>query len=266
MEEKELKTSVKQRIIIGAIAVVMVGSIIAGYIAIVLSGNSSSSNRIDQAKIAQYQQEYEDAQRQFTEQTKADYEKFIQFKPEVTAYNEEAANAAALQTEDLLVGEGHELADGDDDYAAYYIGWCADETVFDSSLDSPTTPTGFKSVLDVSSLNGGLIEGWNTGVIGMKLGGVREITIPGELAYKDTREICGGTYKPLKFIVMAVENSERLQSLLDDISIANTKVQYAAMGIDYDALLQDVETSEMVETDTGESSDPESGGEDTASQ
>ena len=73
MEEKELKTSVKQRILSGAIAVIMVGSMIAGYIAIVLSGNnssSSSSSKIDQAKVAQYQQEYADAQKQFAEQTK----------------------------------------------------------------------------------------------------------------------------------------------------------------------------------------------------
>lgn len=211
---------------------------IAGYIAIVLSGNnSSSSSKIDQAKVAQYQQEYADAQKQFAEQTKADYETFIQYKPEVVAYNEETANAAALQTKDLLVGEGRELTEGDDDYAAYYIGWCADETVFDSSLDSTTNPTGFKSALDVSDANGGLIEGWNQGVIGMKLGGVREITIPGELAYKDSREICGGTYKPLKFIVMAVENNDTLKNAMANLNTASAKVQYAALGIDYEDLM-----------------------------
>ena len=44
MEEKELKTSVKQRIGILLIAVIMVGSIIASYVAIVANGSGSSSS------------------------------------------------------------------------------------------------------------------------------------------------------------------------------------------------------------------------------
>lgn len=234
MEEKELKTSIKQRILISLIAVVMVGSMIAGYIAIVLSGNNSSDNTISAEKVAQYQQEYTEAQQAYNELTGADYQKFIQFKPEVVAYNEETANAEGLQTKDLLVGEGRELAEGDDDYIAYYIGWCADETVFDSTLDSNTNPTAFSGGLEVPSFNGGLIEGWNKGVVGMKLGGVREITIPGELAYKDTQEICGGTYKPLRFIIMAVENTETLRDATEKLNMAQLKAQYAALGFDYD--------------------------------
>ena len=43
MEEKELKTSPKQRIFITLIAVIMLGSMIASYAAIVLNGGGSSS-------------------------------------------------------------------------------------------------------------------------------------------------------------------------------------------------------------------------------
>ena len=39
MDEKELKTSTKQRVIIGAIAIIMLGSMIAGYAAIVINGS-----------------------------------------------------------------------------------------------------------------------------------------------------------------------------------------------------------------------------------
>ena len=66
------------------------------------------------------------------------------------------------------------------------------------------------------------------------MNGIREITIPGELAYKDEREICGGEYKPLKFIVMVKEKTPELNDMYDKLSLANTKYQYAQYGIDYD--------------------------------
>ena len=60
---------------------------------------------------------------------------------------------------------------------------------------------------------------WNTGVVGMKIGGVREIQIPGELAYGSSREICGTTNSPLKFVVMAIEDTKlnELNNELDNI-------------------------------------------------
>ena len=86
----------------------------------------------------------------------------------------------------------------------------------------------------------------------MNLGGIREITIPGELAYQDTTEICGGTYKPLKFIVMAVENSGDFANLNSELNLARTKYQYANWGIDYDKQIQtsassDDDSTEVVE-------------------
>lgn len=239
MEEKELKTKPWQRVAIGGIAVLMLGAVVAGYAAIVVGGNSSSSagNQVDAEKVAEYQKEYEEKEAAFTEITKADFEKFKPFLSEVTAYNETAANENGLQMEDLLVGEGKELVDGDEDYLAYYVGWCADESVFDSSFDSAKNPTKFAGVLDPS---GGLIEGWDLGVVGMKLGGIREVTIPGELAYKDTKEICGGTNKPLKFMIMAVANEEPLVSASEDLQLAALKVQTAQYGVDYEQIIQNV--------------------------
>ena len=61
MDEKELKTSTKQRIFIALIAVLMLGSIIASYAAIILNGGNSSSSgdtNVDQAKVAEYQEAY----------------------------------------------------------------------------------------------------------------------------------------------------------------------------------------------------------------
>ena len=106
--------------------------------------------------------------------------------------------------------------------------------LFDSSFDDSKNPTSFSRALDASV---GMIEGWNVGVVGMKSGGVREITIPSELAYGDQMEICGGYSKPLKFIVMAVENKDPLKTLVEELDLAYMKLQYAYYGIDYDAMM-----------------------------
>ncbi len=234
MEEKELKTSTGQRIIICVIAFLMLGSFIAGYALILAnSGNSSGSSeeeKISQEKLEEYAKQYQDKLDAFQAATKSDYEKFSQYVSEVTSYDEEAANSGGVVTRDLAEGSGRELTSGDNDYLAYYIGWCADGTVFDSVLDDNTKPTGLTRALDAS---GGLIDGWNEGVVGMKLGGVRKITIPGDKAYGESRELCGGTSKPLKFIVMAVESTESLKKLSDEVQTADTVLQYAYYGIDY---------------------------------
>lgn len=239
MEEKELKTSPRQRVFIILIAVIMLGSIIAGYIAIVINGGKKASgdteSNIDEAKVAQYEKEYTEKQGEIAEATRSDYETFAGYKNEVKAYNETAANEDGVQTKDLLKGSGDELTEGDTNYLAYYIGWCADESVFDSTFDNNENPTEFVSVLNPSA---GMIEGWNVGVVGMRLGGIREITIPGELAYGESREICGGKNKPLKFIVMTVANEDPLKSIAEDLELAQIKLQYAYYGLDYDDVMK----------------------------
>ena len=235
MEEKELKTSLRQRIVIALIAVVMVGSIIASYAAIVINGNKGSSGSTDsgvsEEKIAQYSEEYTEKLATFKQASANDFAKFVTYKSEVKAYNETAANSGGVQTRDLLKGEGRKLTEDDTDYLAYYVGWCADETVFDSSLDNVSNPTAFDKALDASL---GMIEGWNAGVIGMRLGGVREVTVPGELAYGSSMEICGGYDKPLRFLVMAVEKVDPLKTAAEELDTAYLKLQYAYYGIDYE--------------------------------
>ncbi len=235
MDEKELKTSTKQRIIIGVIAVLMLGSVIAGYAAIILNGNSSSATsdtEIDEAKVAEYTEAYDNVLKKFQEATKDDYNQFIQYKSEVKAYNESSANEGGVQTRDLLKGSGDKI-NSESEYLAYYIGWCADESVFDSSLDDAKNPTAFVKILDASL---GMIEGWNQGIEGMRIGGIREITVPGELAYGDSMEICGGKNKPLKFIVMAKAKEDSLNSLSQELDTAYMRLQYANYGIDYDSI------------------------------
>ena len=237
MEEKELKTSTGQRVFIAIIAVVMLVTIIAGYAAIIISGNNGSSGNgqssISEEKKMQYEEEYNMKLEEFKENTKSDFNKFVAYKGRIAAYNEANANDGGVKTEDIIVGDGRTLAEGDMDYMAYYVGWCADEKIFDSSFDNTVLPTGFKSVLTASS---NLIEGWQSGVIGMKLNGIREVTIPSTLAYKEEEGACGAN-QPLKFMIMVKENTEPLKTWSAEIEEAYLRYQYAVqLGLDYDTV------------------------------
>ena len=233
MQEEMLKTSTRQRVVIAIIAVIMLVSIIASYALIIQNSQSSTQAASDASKlITKYESEYNDALSKIPDASSAYFSDFTKFTSRVTAYNEVSAEAGELKTEDLKEGTGRVLTDGDYNYLAFYIGWCSDETVFDSTLDNVKNPTKFKSILTGSE---NLIEGWLIGVVGMKLGGIRELTIPSELAYKDS-EICGGTNKPLKFIVMAVENTGTLAEVAKAVDVAREKLQYAYYGIDYESL------------------------------
>lgn len=240
MEEKELKTSPKQRFFIILIAVIMLGSMIASYAAIVLNSGSSSSDtsaeadEISDEKMAEYEAAYEKVVAEFSEKTKSDFDKFIQYKSEISGYNENSANEGGLKSRDLAEGSGEEVKEDGSNYLAYYVGWCADESVFDSTFDNNDEPTSFSKILDPSM---GLIEGWTQGMKGMKIGGIRKITIPGELAYGESMEICGGKNKPLKFIVMAVEKTDELAKMSEELEEASMRYQYAQYGMDYDKMM-----------------------------
>lgn len=211
MDPKSLKTSWRQRIIITLIAVLLLGSTIATYAAIVISnGNGKTST-------SELENKYTDKQAEINAYaatlSKEYFPTFSQYRSEVKAYNAATANSTGVHTRDLLEGTGRELATGDLEYYAYYIGFCPDETIFDSSFNDKDNPTELIAPIYAGR---GLIEGWNMGVVGMKIGGVREIQMPGEQAYGETREICGMTNSPLKFIVMAVED-EKLNTLNNEL-------------------------------------------------
>lgn len=79
--------------------------------------------------------------------------------------------------EDVVVGTGDEAQAGQT-ISVHYTGTLDDGTVFDSSK---TRGTPFSFTLGV----GQVIKGWDMGVAGMKVGGVRKLTIPAELGYGD---------------------------------------------------------------------------------
>ncbi len=79
-----------------------------------------------------------------------------------------------LVKEDLVVGQGAEAVAGRT-VEVDYTGWLLDGRSFDSSKGRG--PFTFL-------LGGGqVIKGWDQGVVGMKVGGKRKLTIPPELGY-----------------------------------------------------------------------------------
>lgn len=220
MDQKQLKTTWQQRIIIGIIAFLLLFSTVAVYALIVLSNEKSKNTNEQVAKeLSKVEEEIAAKRSELEEVIKSMsgkyYDKLVGYRSRVRSYNATSVNNAGLVKEDLEAGDGAEITE-DTSYYSYYIGWCADETVFDSSFDSWDTPTSLIDPLSYTSGSSSFIQGWKDGVIGMKIGGVRELSIPGELAYGDSKELCGGTYSPLKFIIVAVDPGENYSKLVDE--------------------------------------------------
>lgn len=87
------------------------------------------------------------------------------------------ANTANVKIEDIKVGTGEAVKSGDT-VVIDYTGTLVNGTKFDSSLDRGTP---FETQIGV----GQVIKGWDLGVVGMKVGGERKLTIPPELGYGD---------------------------------------------------------------------------------
>jgi len=85
-------------------------------------------------------------------------------------------SSTGLYTRDLTVGTGA-VATSTSGITVYYAGYLATGQLFDSR-SSPSSP--FPVQLGP---NANVIKGWNEGVVGMKVGGVRQLIIPPDLAY-----------------------------------------------------------------------------------
>ena len=101
-----------------------------------------------------------------------------------------------LELEELVTGEGEEAVAGKI-VEVHYVGvsWNSGEQ-FDASWDRGDT---FKFKLGA----GQVIQGWDQGVAGMKVGGRRRITIPPMLAYG--KRGAGGVIGPDETLVFVVD-------------------------------------------------------------
>jgi len=102
---------------------------------------------------------------------------------------------ADLIIEEITVGEGAEAQAGQT-VSVHYTGWLTDGTKFDSSKDR-------NEAFDFPLGRGYVISGWDQGVVGMKVGGSRKLTIPPEMGYGARG--AGGVIPPNATLVFEVE-------------------------------------------------------------
>jgi FKBP-type peptidyl-prolyl cis-trans isomerase len=102
---------------------------------------------------------------------------------------------ADLEIQDIKQGTGDEAAPGKK-VTVHYVGTLTTGNKFDSSRDRGQ---GFSFVLGA----GKVIKGWDQGVAGMKIGGVRKLTIPPHLAYGERG--FGSVIPPNSTLVFEVE-------------------------------------------------------------
>ncbi|MBQ3318735.1 FKBP-type peptidyl-prolyl cis-trans isomerase [Candidatus Saccharibacteria bacterium] len=237
MQENLTKTSLKQRLISIAVIAVLLVTSVGVYIAVIL-GNKTEDNSVSALEAKYMAKEAEIAEKL----SPYYYDAFYPYLANVTGYNAEAANAAPLETKDLKEGDGFEITN-DASYFAYYIGYCPDESIFESSFNADKSALNAPIKVENST---DMIKGWADGILGMKIGGVREIDIPSEQAYGDTREICGSYNSPLRFIVMPVSIPDDVAPLYTELDELYTKLLTAYYAEYYKAQSQ-TQTVETVE-------------------
>lgn len=102
--------------------------------------------------------------------------------------------ADGLQIQDLTVGTGVAAKSGDT-VTVNYRGTLTNGTKFDSSYDRNQP---FTTQIGV----GQVIKGWDEGIVGMKVGGKRKLTIPAALGY-GSQDM--GTIPPNSTLIFEVE-------------------------------------------------------------
>ncbi len=86
-------------------------------------------------------------------------------------------NVSQLGIEDIKEGTG-DVAISGKKVTVNYVGTLTDGTKFDSSYDR-------NQAFSFNLGAGEVIAGWDQGVVGMKVGGKRKLTIPSDLGYGD---------------------------------------------------------------------------------
>ncbi len=115
-------------------------------------------------------------------------------KPEVDFPGGEAPTELII--DDIVVGDGEEAKPGDTAHVHYVGVAFSSGEEFDSSWNrgAPLSfPVG----------RGRVIQGWDQGLLGMKVGGRRQLTIPPHLAYGDRG--AGGVIAPGETLIFVCD-------------------------------------------------------------
>lgn len=212
-----MATKKTQRWAILIIMIVTVVGTLGSFAVMVLASQNQSQEKVAyQEALSRYQKEAAEYQKKLDAQTaalsKKYYAKFAPYSSKVGKYSIDSVKK--LTTADLSAGDGAKI-DGSTKFAAYYIGWDANGNVFDQSIDKSSKK--LKAPLPIDGLDtASLIAGWKEGMKGMRIGGVRLITIPSDKAYGEQGSTDGSGNQtiapnmPLKFVVMAIPAPEEI--------------------------------------------------------
>ena len=210
-----------QRYSIWVILILTVVSTVALYVSSFLQTESNSEAQKKQSQVLKKYQDYrKKVEEQAKELSAKYYDSFKEYEKAPVAFN--AASVKELTKKDLKEGNGEEFTDSTTKFQAYYIGWKPDGTVFDGSFENGRlkSPVVFRK----EGKKWGLIEGWSEGLKGMKVGGIRELSIPADKAYgaqgsvnqEDSSKTIGPN-TPLKFIVMLIPEFQEIpQPILEE--------------------------------------------------
>jgi FKBP-type peptidyl-prolyl cis-trans isomerase FkpA len=108
----------------------------------------------------------------------------------------ETVTESGLRYEDTKAGSGETVTGRGQTVIVHYTGWLEDDTIFDSSRDR-NEPFSFP--VDCSYV----IRGWDEGVKGMQVGGIRRLVIPPELGYGASG--AGGVIPPNATLIFEIE-------------------------------------------------------------
>lgn len=201
-----MATPKSQRIGIWIIAIVLMVGTFGSFLVMGLSlNNKKTDDSRLQTAYDSYQASVAVQAKELSGKYYADFSQYASVPSEFSA-----DSVTELTKNDLKVGDGVDVTSGTA-YSAYYIGWNPKGVIFDQSI--------VDGALKSPIAGGNMIVGWNEGVIGMKIGGVRELAIPSAKAYGETGS--GDNIlpnMPIKFVVMVIPKVDEIplpQILLD---------------------------------------------------
>ena len=114
--------------------------------------------------------------------------------------NPTSPSAVTFAQTDLRLGTGAAAASGNT-LTVNYTGWLYDPTKTDFKgiqFDSTAAAGPFTFTLGA----GTVIKGWDQGLVGLRVGGIRQLIVPPSLAYGDTRN---GAIPPNSALVFEIE-------------------------------------------------------------
>lgn len=155
-----------QRVFILVIVAVFFLTSVAITISVIIDAARGNDQQAANSQLEDAQKQLKELEDQQPKEGALEGTKLSNFEP--------VENVEKLEIIDLKPGSGEEVAKGATVTAHYTGALAKNGTIFQSSKD---TGQPFTAPLD------GVIPGWQQGIPGMKVGGVRRLVIPAELAY-----------------------------------------------------------------------------------